>query len=72
MLVLKGASDTARNLAVLPPGARVTDFISLGVIARTFPLERIREVLDATGRASLRQRALPAHVMMYFVIVLAV
>ena len=72
MLVLKGASETAPKLAVLPPGAGVTDFICLGVIARTFPLERIREVLEATGRASLRQRALPAHVMMYFVIALAV
>lgn len=61
----------ARNLAVLPPGSRVTDYISLGVIARTFPPEQIREVLKATGRASVRQRALPAHLMMYFVIALA-
>ena len=61
----------ARKPAVLPPGARVTDYISLGVIARTFPPERIREALEATGRASVRQRALPADVMMYFVIALA-
>ena len=69
--MLEDASDMARKLAVLPPGARVTDYISLGVIARTFPPERIREVLEATGRASRRQRALPAHMMMYFVIALA-
>ena len=61
----------ARKLAVLPKGARITDFISLGVIAKTFPPEKIREVLEATGRASVRQRALPAHVMMYFVVALA-
>ena len=61
----------ARELAVLPPGARGTDYISLGVIARTFPPERNREVLEAAGRASLRQRALPAHKRMYFVIALA-
>jgi hypothetical protein len=61
----------ARKLAILPQGARITDYISLGVIAKTFPLEKIREVLEATGRASVRQRALPAHVMMYFVVALA-
>ena len=60
-----------RTLAVLPTGARITDYISLGVIAKTFPPERIEEVLRATGRASVRQRALPAHVMVYFVVALA-
>ena len=61
----------ARKPAVLPQGPRITDYISLGVIVETFPLERIREVLEATGRASVRQRALPAHVMMYLVVALA-
>ena len=61
----------ARKLAVLPQGSRVTDYISLGVIAQTFPPERVQEVLESTGRASVRQRALPAHVMMYFVVALA-
>jgi hypothetical protein len=61
----------ARTLAALPAGSRITDYISLGVVAKTFPVERIRAVLVATGRQSLRQRDLPAHVVMYYVIALA-
>jgi|HubBroStandDraft_6_1064221.scaffolds.fasta_scaffold418177_2 hypothetical protein len=33
-----------------------TDYISLGVIARFFPVEKIREVLKQTYRASIRER----------------
>ncbi len=60
-----------RELATLPAGSRVTDYISLGVLAKTFPLDRVHGVLAATGTASVRQRALPAHVMVYYVIALA-
>src|SRR3990172_4483499 len=60
-----------RTLAELPKGARITDFISLGVISKTFPLEKIKEVLIQTGKASQRQRDLPAHVVIYYVIALA-
>ena len=35
----------ARTLARLPEGSRVTDYVSLGVIAKTFPLDRVRSVL---------------------------
>lgn len=61
----------ARTVAALPAGARITDHISLGVITRTFPLSTVRAVLAASGKASLRQRDLPAHVVMYYVIALA-
>jgi hypothetical protein len=61
----------ARTAAALPAGSRITDYISLGVIAKTFPVMRIQAVLDATGRASMRQRDLPAHVVVYYVIALA-
>jgi hypothetical protein len=61
----------ARTAAVLPSGRRITDFISLGVIARTFPIAEVRRVLTETGKTSLRQRDLPAHVMVYYVIALA-
>lgn len=40
ILVLEDASDLARKLALLPPGARVTDYISLGLIAKTSPRNR--------------------------------
>ena len=55
----------------LPAGARLTDHISLGVITRSVPLARIRRVLAETGTESLRQRDLPAHVVVYYVIALA-
>jgi hypothetical protein len=61
----------ARTAASLPAGSRLTDYISLGVIAKTFPRETIQAVLAATGTASRRQRDLPAHVVVYYVIALA-
>ena len=61
----------ARAPAGLPAGVRLSDHISLGVIARTFPLEQVRRVLAETGRASERERDLPAHVMVYYAIALA-
>jgi hypothetical protein len=61
----------ARTVAELPAGARITDYISLGVITRTFPLSIIGSVLSKTGTASVRQRDLPAQVVVYYVIALA-
>jgi hypothetical protein len=60
-----------RSIATLPAGSRVSDYISLGVIAKSFPLSRVRALLVATNRASLRQRDLPAPVVMYYVIALS-
>src|SRR3954449_4606131 len=61
----------ARVPAGLPAGVRLTDHISLGVIARTFPVEEVRRVLAETGKARERERGLPAHVMVYYAIALA-
>src|SRR3954466_3933242 len=61
----------ARSPAGLPAGVRLSDHVSLGVIAKTFPLDRVRQVLAETGRASERRRDLPAHVMVYYAIALA-
>lgn len=61
----------ARTVAELPSGTRITDYISLGVITKTFPLSTIQEVLQKTERTSLRQRDLPTHVTIYYVIALA-
>src|SRR3954471_13718581 len=70
-LALERAIAMARVLAGLPAGIRLSDHISLGVIARTFPPDEVRQVLAETGRASERQRDLPAHVMVYYAIALA-
>jgi hypothetical protein len=61
----------SRTVATLPAGSRITDYISLGVVAKTFPLDTVRAVLAATGKESVRQRDLPAHVVVYYVIALA-
>ena len=58
----------ARTLARLTDGSRVTDYKSLGVIAKTFPQHQVEEVLKRTGRESARHRDLPAHVVDYYVI----
>jgi hypothetical protein len=61
----------AGRVAKLPAGPRITDHISLGVVAKTFPRKTVDAVLQETGKASKRQRDLPAHVMVYYVIALA-
>jgi len=57
--------------AGLPAGVRVSDHISLGVIAKTFPPERVQQVLAETGKTSERERDLPAQVMVYYAIAMA-
>src|ERR687886_744594 len=69
--VLAGWAAMARAAAGLPAGVRVSDHVSLGVIARTFPRDQVRQVLAETGKASERERDLPAHVMVYYAIALA-
>ena len=61
----------ARTIAELPKGPRITDYISLGVVSKAFPLDKVNEVLSRTGKASQRQRDLPAHVTVYYVMALA-
>src|SRR3712207_118037 len=70
-LALGRATTMARAPADLPAGIRLSDHISLGVIARTFPLDQVQQILADTGKASVRKRDLPAHVMVYYAIALA-
>jgi hypothetical protein len=61
----------ARTVASLPPGSRITDYVSLGVVAKFFPRAKVDAVLKQTKRTSVRERDLPAHVVVYYVIALA-
>lgn len=61
----------ARSAAGLPAGIRLTDQISLGVLTAQFPMEIVEQVLFETERFSARERDLPAHVMVYYAIALA-
>ena len=61
----------ARTRAVLKSDIRVTDCISLGVLTRFIPRSAINDVLKTTGAESQRERLLPAHVVVYYVLSLA-
>jgi len=57
-----------RELAELPKGSRITDYMSLGAIAKSVPLSDVHAVLEESERTSQRQRDLPNHMMVYYVI----
>jgi hypothetical protein len=55
----------------LPSPPPITDRIALGALTSTFPLELVDRVVEQTGRAEQRRRLLPARVVVYFVLALA-
>jgi Insertion element 4 transposase N-terminal/Transposase DDE domain len=57
----------ARGPVLLPQGMSISDDVTLGVLIRSVPATIIDQVLDETGRRSVRERALPARFMVYFV-----
>ncbi|WP_242665678.1 transposase domain-containing protein, partial [Mycolicibacter algericus] len=50
---------------------RLSDLVSVGVLTRTFPPDLVDEVIAGVGRTQARHRALPARVMAYFSIGMA-
>jgi hypothetical protein len=50
---------------------RLADRVALGVLIRTFPPELVDRVLAQTGRVERRHRLLPARLMVYYVLGLA-
>jgi len=60
----------ARTKKLRQEGDRLTDLMNIGVLTTQFPMDQVHAVLDATGRASERIRALPAPVVVYYVIAL--
>jgi Insertion element 4 transposase N-terminal/Transposase DDE domain len=55
----------------LPSPPPITDRIALGALTHTFPPVLVDEVVQQTGRAEQRRRLLPARVVVYFVLALA-
>lgn len=49
----------------------LTEHISIGVLTKTVSRSAVDEVLAETGRRERRRRSLPAHVVVYFVLALA-
>ncbi len=62
----------ARTPAVLANGSRISDYLGLGVLGKWIPQARVQAVLQQTGLASKRQRDLPADLVVYYVIALAI
>jgi Insertion element 4 transposase N-terminal len=53
-------------------GGRLTDWISLGVLASAVPRDAVDDAVEATGRGAKRSGGkLPPHVMVYFAMALA-
>ena len=50
---------------------RLSDLVSVGLLTRVFPPELVDEVIAAAGRTELRHRSLPARVMAYFAVGMA-
>lgn len=50
---------------------RLSDHISIGVLTRVFPPDLVDRVIKETGRVEQRQRLLPARVVAYYVLGLA-
>jgi Insertion element 4 transposase N-terminal/Transposase DDE domain len=50
------------------PGQRLSDRVALGVLTATFPRQLVDEVIEATGRREQRNRLLPAHLTVYYVL----
>jgi hypothetical protein len=50
---------------------RLSDHISIGVLTRVFPPELVDGVVAQAGRTEVRQRLLPARVVVYYVLAMA-
>lgn len=61
----------ARTVAALPRGVRLSDHVTLGVLTTTVPTSLIDAVLADTERASVRHRSLPARLVVYYIMALA-
>jgi hypothetical protein len=60
----------ARSAKRITNGLRIAEALSVGVLGRAYPRERVRAILAAEHRQSVRQRDLPMDVMVYYVIAL--
>jgi hypothetical protein len=71
------AAESARSLVVahngvVAAGGRLTDWISLGLLASSVPRDAVDEAVAAAGKGAKRSDGkLPPHVMVYFAMALA-
>jgi hypothetical protein len=60
----------ARIAKRITNGLRIAEALSVGVLGRAYPRGRVRAILAAEHKQSVRQRDLPMDVMVYYVIAL--
>jgi hypothetical protein len=60
----------ARTAMTVSSGGQIAEHLSIGVLAQSYPIERIRAILEGGGWQSQRVRDLPAEVVVYYVIAL--
>jgi len=51
--------------------AQVGEVLSIGAFLRTYPVGKVKAILKETGKSSIRERAMPNHVVVYYVLALA-
>lgn len=51
-------------------GERLSDYVAIGVLPRTFPPDLVDRVIDPTGKREQRVRMLPARMTVYLVLAL--
>ena len=55
----------ARTAMTMSSGGRIAEHLSVGLLARSYPRERIRGILERMGLQSKRVRDLPAEALVY-------
>ena len=61
----------ARSKAILNAGVRLSDHLSVSLLARIYPPELVHEVLNQHGAGSQRMRSFPALTVGYYCIALS-
>ena len=60
----------ARTKMTMCTGGQIAEHLSVGILARSYPRERIREILERMELESERERDLPAEALVYYVVAL--
>jgi hypothetical protein len=60
----------ARTAMTMSSGGQIAEHLSVGILARSYPRERIRKILERQGLQSKRVRDLPSEALVYYVIAL--
>ena len=57
----------ARTQGILPGGARLADYLTMGYLALNCPLQIVKAALEACGVQTRKHRDMPPEVLVYFV-----